>query len=189
MNVAVTCEHRFARTPDGSVWTTGVNSYEFWTRYLAVFDRVKVVARVKDADIADPGWLRADGAGVEFAAVPNYLGPWQYLARAAKVRRAVHQAVVESEAVIMRVSSHLAGCLEPKLIRSGHPFGLEVVNDPYDVFAPGAVRYKLRALFRWWFTRQLRRQCARAAGVAYVTETALQLRYPNQAYSVGMSDV
>jgi glycosyltransferase involved in cell wall biosynthesis len=89
----------------------------------------------------------------------------------------------------MRVSSHLAGCLEPKLFRSGHPFGLEVVNDPFDVFAPGAVKYRLRPFFRWWFTRQLRRQCSRAAGVAYVTETALQQRYPNQAYSVGMSDV
>ena len=48
--------------------------------------------------------------------------------------------VMIRDAVIMRVSSHLAGLLEPKLAREGRPFGLEVVNDPYDVFAPGAVR-------------------------------------------------
>ena len=189
MNVAVTSEHRFARTPDGAVWTTGINAYEFWARYLTVFDRVKVVARVKDVRAVDAAWRRADGVRVEFTKVPNYLGPWQFLWKARKVLRTVRNAVGRRDAVIMRVSSHLAGCLEPKLLRSGHPFGLEVVNDPYDVFAPGAVRHNLRPLFRWWFTRQLRRQCARAAGVAYVTETALQLRYPSQAYSVGMSDV
>jgi len=189
MNVAVTSEHRFTRTPDGAVWTTGINSYEFWTRYQTAFDGVKIIARVKVAAAANPAWKRADGPGVRFMEIPDYLGPWQYLMRAWQVRRAVRNAVGERDAVIMRVSSHLAGCLQPKLNSSGHPFGLEVVNDPYDVFAPGAVHYRLRPLFRWWFTRQLRRQCASAAGVAYVTESALQLRYPNQAYSVGMSDV
>jgi glycosyltransferase involved in cell wall biosynthesis len=166
-----------------------LNAYEFWTRYLAVFDQVQPVARVLDVDTVPSAYRRADGAGVSFSAVPNYLGPWQYAARALKVRRAVRNGVQRANAVIMRVSSHLGGCLEPELSRHGHPFGLEVVNDPYDVFAPGAVRYQLRPLFRWWFTRQLRRQCRAAAGVAYVTERTLQSRYPNAAYSVGMSDV
>ena len=39
----------------------------------------------------------------------------------------------------MRVSSQLAGCLEPWLMEHRHPYGLEVVNDPYDVFAPGCL--------------------------------------------------
>ena len=189
MKVVVTNEHRFYRTPDGAIWTQGINSYEFWTRYLSAFNGVKVVARVESVAAADPAWRRADGPSVEFMRVPNYLGPWQYVAAARNVRRAVRNAVGDDDAVIMRVSSHLAGLLEPKLAREGRPYGLEVVNDPYDVFAPGAVRYRLRPLFRWWFTRQLQRQCARAVGVAYVTESALQRRYPNLAYSVGMSDV
>jgi hypothetical protein len=73
------------------------------------------------------------------------------------VRRAIRRAAGPRDAVIMRVSSHLAGCLEPQLLRESRPFGLEVVNDPYNVFAPGGVRYRLRPLFPWWFTRQLRR--------------------------------
>jgi glycosyltransferase involved in cell wall biosynthesis len=189
MNLLITTEHRFARTPDGSVWTESINSYDFWTRYLVVFDRVRIAARVQDVPAIGEGWRRADGPGVAVHAVPNYLGPWQYVAKARSVRRAVRRATAPGDAVIMRVSSHLAGCLEPQLLDERRPFGLEVVNDPYDVFAPGAVRYRLRPLFRWWFTRQLRRQCRRSAGVAYVTERALQARYPNAAYSVGMSDV
>ena len=65
---------------------------------------------------------------------------------------------------------------------------LSVVDDPYDVFAPGAVKYSLRPLFRWYFT-PIARQCRNADGVAYVTERALQNRYPCAAFSMGMSDV
>jgi glycosyltransferase involved in cell wall biosynthesis len=189
MNVVVTTEHRFCRTPDGAVWTNGLNAYYFWTRYLSVFERVKVVGRVTGVAEAPDGFRRADGPGVKFVDVTNYLGPWQYLAKAWSVRQAIKASVGRRDAVIMRVSSHIAGCLEPWLRRAGHPYGLEVVNDPFDVFAPAAVRYRLRPLFRWWFTRQLRRQCSHAAGVAYVTEAALQARYPCAAFSMGMSDV
>jgi len=64
------------------------------------------------------------------------------------------------------------------LMRAGRPYGLEVVGDPWDVFAPGVVRHPLRPFLRRYFWWQLRRQCAGAAGVAYVTERALQKRYP-----------
>src|SRR5258708_12511067 len=58
------------------------------------------------------------------------------------------------------------------------PFGVEVVGDPFDVFAPGGVRHPLRPLFRRWFTHRLRLVCGRACAAAYVTEQALQRRYP-----------
>jgi glycosyltransferase involved in cell wall biosynthesis len=189
MDVLVSLEHRFARTPDGAVWTQGINAYDFWTRYLTAFDRVKVLARIYDVPRPEPDWRRADGPSVGFVTVPNYLGPWQYLGKALPVRRALRAAVGERDAAIMRVSSHIAGCLQPWVVRGRRPYGLEVVNDPYDLFAPGSVRYALRPFFRWWFARQLRGQCRSACGVAYVTETTLQRRYPCARYSVGMSDV
>lgn len=46
MNVVVALEHRFDRTPDGKVWTQVAFPHSFWMRYLEVFDRVIVVARV-----------------------------------------------------------------------------------------------------------------------------------------------
>jgi glycosyltransferase involved in cell wall biosynthesis len=58
---------------------------------------------------------------------------------------------------------------------------VEVVADPYDVFAPGSVKHPLRPFFRWWFPRQLRRQCAGACAAAYVTRHNLQRRYPPAA--------
>jgi glycosyltransferase involved in cell wall biosynthesis len=53
------------------------------------------------------------------------------------------------------------------------------------------VRHPLRPLLRWWFPRQLRRVCAEASAVTYVTERALQRRYPPtpSAFSIHCSDV
>jgi glycosyltransferase involved in cell wall biosynthesis len=78
----------------------------------------------------------------------------------------------------MRVGSQIAAVLEPHLRKSGRPYGLEVVGDPHETFAPGAVRHPLRPFFRWSFSRRLKQQCRHASGVAYVTEKALQERYP-----------
>jgi glycosyltransferase involved in cell wall biosynthesis len=178
MNLIVALEQRFEGTPDGKVWTPGPFAHSFWQRYLDVFEHVGVVVRVHRVGAQTPGWARADGPGVSFVRVTYYLGPWQYLLRRRRVLSDVRGVVGPSDAVILRVGSQVAACLEPQLRREGRPYGLEVVGDPYDVFAPGAIVHPLRPLFRWWFPRQLRRQCARACATAYVTEHALQRRYP-----------
>jgi glycosyltransferase involved in cell wall biosynthesis len=191
VRVAVVLEHRFDSTPDGAVWTRTQFARPFWQRYLEVFDEVRVVARVRKVPTAAADWARADGDGVRFAPVAHYIGPLEYLRRAVEVRRTVRAAVPSDVAVVMRVGSHLAGQIEPLLGQRGQPYGLEVVYDPFDMFAPGSIDHPSRAFFRWWFPRQLRRQCRRATAVAYVTEQALQRRYPPgpQAYAIHVSDV
>ncbi len=189
MNLVVALEKRYESTPDGKVWTQGTFAYPFWRRYLDVFDHVRVVARVRRVATPTPGWVEADGPGVSFAPVTYYLGPWQYLRRRRRIRADVQEVVGPSDAVILRVSSQIAACLEPQLRRSGRPYGVEVVCDPYDVFAPGSVVHPLRPFFRWSFPRQLRRQCAQACGALYVTDQALQRRYPCPTYATGVSDV
>ncbi len=46
---------------------------------------------------------------------------------------------------------------------------------------PASARVRLRPLFRWQQTRALKRLCRHASSVAYVTESALQHRYPPAA--------
>jgi glycosyltransferase involved in cell wall biosynthesis len=189
MTVVILLEERYYRTPDGSVWTLGAHAYRFWCRYLGDFDRVRVVARVLDVPELTGNAQRADGPRVDIAAVPYYVGPAQFMRHSWAIRRAIRRAIGPKDAVILRVPSTLANCLEAELRTSNRPFGLEVIADPYDVFAPRAVKHSMRQFFRWWFARVLRRQCKNAAGVAYVTEHTLQRRYPSSRYSVGMSDV
>jgi len=190
MNLIVALEQRFEGTPDGRVWTLGPFANSFWQRYLDVFEHVRVVARVRRVAAPTPGWVRTDGPGVSFVPVTYYLGPWQYLRCRRRILADVRGVVGPSDAVILRVGSQVAACLEPQLRRSGRPYAVEVVSDPYDVFSPGAVRHPLRPFFRWWFPRQLRRQCTEACAAAYVTKHALQRRYPpGQCFSTYYSSV
>jgi glycosyltransferase involved in cell wall biosynthesis len=156
---------------------------------LNVFDRVRAVARVRNVPAVPEGWKRADGPGVSFAAVPHYIGPWQYLLRCRKVRQAARSAVGPADAVLIRGASPISDAIVAMLHRAGRPFGLEILGDPYEALAPGAVRHPLRPFFRWWFTRGLQRECQSACAAAYVTEQTLQRRYPCPGYTTHFSDV
>ena len=178
MNVTVVIHHRFATTPDGGNWTSSIYPYHFWTRYLAVFEGVNIVARTQHVQTAPAGACLADGPGVKLLPLPYFIGPLRYLFQAHNVNRALRRGMNPSDAVILRVSSHLAELAASVLRQSGHPFGVEVVGDPFDEFAPGANTNPFRPFFRWLMPRRLRRQCLDACACAYVTERALQQRYP-----------
>lgn len=168
-------------------------AHSFWERYLAVFDEVVVVARARTLDSPMPptDWHRMDGPNVTLRALPPFVGPEQYLRMWRQVQEATRQVTRKGDAVIARVPSREGTLILRALPTRDYPFGLEVVADPYDVFAPGGVDHAARRFFRWWDTRKLQRQCARACATAYVTKTALQNRYPPgpDAYAIGCSDV
>ncbi|MGC5019692.1 glycosyltransferase family 4 protein [Micromonospora sp. DT47] len=178
MRVVVTAETRFSRTPDGAVWTVGSASHRFWTRYLTTFEQVRVVARTLDVPTPADDAVRVDGSQVEVWPVPHYVGPREYLRFRRRVGAAVRAAADHADAVILRVPSPIGALLASARQRRGLPYGLEVVGDPYDVFAPGVVSHPLRPLLRQWSFRTLRHQCASAKAVSYVTEQCLQARYP-----------
>jgi glycosyltransferase involved in cell wall biosynthesis len=187
--LTVTVEQRYLRTPDGSIWGPQLG-YSFWCRYLEVFNRVHVVARVLDAPTVSDQWVRAEGDGVSFACIPHYVGPWEYLSRRQEVKQAVLAAIEQRNALIMRLDSQLAALVYPALRLSDRPYGVEVVTDPYDVFSPGS-RHVFRPFFRLKFMLQLKQQCAGACAAAYVTSRALQQRYPPapNAFSTWYSSV
>ncbi|MDQ6861798.1 MAG: glycosyltransferase family 4 protein [Verrucomicrobiota bacterium] len=178
MKVVVTCPQHFLRTPDGNVWTDGQFPYAFWTRYLSVFDGVRIVGRVREVAAVPEAAQLAGGEGVSFIEVPDYHGPQQYLLRAPQVIAATARAVKNGDAVVLRAPGEIGTWLVRHIRRKPRPYGVEVVSDPFDVFAPKAVEHPFRPFFRWWFCRNLRRECESACAAAYVTERALQNRYP-----------
>ncbi len=135
MFVVVTTEVHFYRTAEGSVWTQAECAYRFWKRYLEVFDGVRVIAHVRDIAVAPPESIRVDGPNVSVTAVPDYLGPWQYLRNRTDVCRIVQGSVGPEDAVILRAPSQLSNCLYPVIKASSRPYGIEVIGDPWDVFA------------------------------------------------------
>jgi glycosyltransferase involved in cell wall biosynthesis len=181
VKVLVTTEQRFHRA-DGRVVTAGPIGYDFWKRYLDVFDEVGVLARVHTAPVSGDALREVTGPGVRVFEMPAYVGPWSYLLSFPSLRRAVGAAAQGRSAVIVRAPSPLGALLLGRLPeRYRRAFGLEVIGDPLGVFARGSVRHPLRVVFRWWFAAQLRRQCRQAAAIAYVTRRTLQARYPPRA--------
>ncbi|TKB75823.1 MAG: glycosyltransferase family 4 protein [Nitrospira sp.] len=191
MNLTVSSEQRLCLADDGTVWTSGQGGYRFFQRYLDVFDSVRVVARLQRVPEISPTWIRANGDRVSFVPVPYYIGPWQYVRKALQIRRLLRNIAGSSEAAILRVPSVLATDLVGAFTRVQHPYGVEVLGDPWDVMAPGVVGHPLRPFIRVWSYRQLKRQCKGACASAYVTKEALQRRYPSSpdAFWVSCSDV
>ncbi len=177
MRLCITTEEHYFRSPDGKVWTIVGNGCVHFRRYLGAFNEVVVIGRVRDVNAAEPGWNRVDGDGVLVGAVPDYTGPVEYWRIRQDVMRAIRAAVGDGDAIVLRVGSQIAHCLESGL-RAGRPFGVEVLGDPEQIFSPGVVSHPLRPVLRWWFARQLRDQCRRACAVSYVTASALQGKYP-----------
>jgi len=189
MRLIVTSEYRFSLAPDGSVWTNVAYGYPFWARYLSAFDSVRIVVRAKVDSAISESYKAVTGPAVEFWPLPFYLGPEQFLLRRREICKFLLAAVEPADALLCRVGSRLADELLPSFWKDGRPYGLEVVGDPHEAMGPHTIRHPLRPLFRTLAARSLRRQCARAVAVAYVTRDCLQKRYPCPAHSVGVSDV
>lgn len=178
MKLAFVLEQRFLVDHTGVAWTPNAYSRAHWDVYLQYFDAVHVVARAERVAEVPQGHSVADGDGVRLMPVPYYVGPVGFARQLAGVRRAVKEALDQSEAVILRTPGMLAAVAYSVMREERRPYGVHVVGDPYDVYAPGAIRHPARPFFRWWFSRQLRKQCADSAVATYVTAEALQRRYP-----------
>ena len=172
------------------VYTAGSSTMPSGCDIWKCSNEVRVLGRVQSANEASVIMRRSDGDRVQFIPLPFYHGPMQYLWRSGAVQLAIRKSLRSEDAVILR-SGHVANCLAAVLQKYGHPYGVEVIGDPYDVFAPGANAHPLRCFLRWWYPRQLRQLCARAAAVAYVTADALQKRYPASrvAFSTNYSSI
>ena len=189
MKLCVALECRFTRLPDGSVWTENQYATSFWDPYLAVFDHVRCLARVRDVRWREDGWQRADSDRVSFSAVPAYHGGAQFIRRFVSVRQAIHRAIRPGHAYLLRLPGPIGELAGRQLRKMDYPYAVEVLGDPYEVFSPGAVRHPLRAFLRRYAPRQLRRHCADACAVSYVTDTVLQRRYPSAGVSTAASDI
>jgi glycosyltransferase involved in cell wall biosynthesis len=189
MNVLVTASAHFAQTPDGTLWAKDASlGYEFWAPYLEVYDTLLACVRTRQCGHPPEGWVQSSGERMTVIAMPDFYGPRGMARHYLALRQTTQAALAQADAVQMRISCPIGGTVFAQL-PLGRPYGVEVVNDPYDVFAPGSVKHPLRPFFRWWFPHELRQQCASAAGALYVTQHALQRRYPCPNYMVGVSDV
>lgn len=188
MRLVIDLGGRYDRAPDGGIWVKSGCLYQYWTRYLGIFDEVVLVARARDVDSPAADLSRVDGDGVRFHAVPYFEGPLSYARQARGIRAAARRSVRWGDAVVLS-GSPLAPFMADNLRRTGYPYAMRMIGDPYDLFAPGANDHPMRPILRYWITRQVTGLCHDACSAIYVTRQALQERYPCPGLCVGVSDV
>lgn len=181
MNVLVAVDAQLFKTPDGKVWSKTIYGYDFWKRYLDVFESVTVVSRIGDAEYSQvDGYLRADGANVTFAPMPMVRGMKGYIKKFFSFVSSAKEAVDGQECAIIRLPSISATFVESIYKHTHKPYVLEVVVDPLNAYAGNRLAAKV-------LTAQLKKACLNANGVSYVTQFALQEQYPCRAKQMGHS--
>lgn len=153
--------------------------YAVILRYLEGFDFVRIIIRTKEVENSDElgvyNKLIADPRIVLFP-VPLFQKSTQLISNYRRLQQTIHQAADGCDAAIFRIPSVLGfWCLN--IVKKKHlPFALEVVANPYDIS-------KQTKSLRSWILMRLfhhyqKKACRNAVGVAYVTQTSLQERYP-----------
>lgn len=180
MKLIFVTEARFTKDSNGSFYGDASFNYKLWIRYLTCFSEVMIMARVNydEKYIGDHCYL-ASGPNVSFIELPIFIGPLQYLKKRTQVVVKIKESIDSVDGVfICRIPGTIGDLAIQHLYKSKRPFGVEVVGDPWDVFAPGTIKHFFRRYFRWSGYFNLRKNVANASAVLYVTEKKLQQRYP-----------
>lgn len=185
--LVLTTEQHFLRAPGGGVHVVGSEAYDFFARYLQVFERVTVLSRVRDAEELPRSARRADGEGVRFYDLPDFHGASGTLVGALPAARAVARAVDahRGELFMLRPPGPVSLLTYAALERRRAPFAVELVTDPAETFRASAFGSPLLSLLRRPLAGAFARMCRRALAVSYVTERHLQARYPARAPELG----
>lgn len=193
MELVFITEARFVKDADGRIFSTdGTFSKELWARYLRSFSHVYVIARVgRNAENNMEENFRADSSHVSFIELPYYTGLKGCLKNHIEIKKIIKGSILKGRAYICRIPGILGTIAAGELRKKGLPYGTEAAGDPYEVFAPGAVKSPLRPIFRIIMTRQMKSIVLNSSAVLYVTRQALQNRYPAKpgTFTVSASNV
>ncbi len=179
MEVLVVADAHFYKTPDGKYWAKTIYSYNFWERYLEVFDKVAVVSRTKHLDMIDTeNYLRVDGPNLRVIELPFLRGMKDYIRHYFELRKAAKHSIEGAATAIFRLPSVVSSVVLEFYRKTGKPYSIEVVADPYDAYSKNKIAQK-------YYTEKLKQAALNANGVSYVTQYYLQTQYPSTAYLKG----
>lgn len=174
MKVLIADNVHLVRTKDGEYYSPSIYSYDFFKRYLNVFDKVKCMGKTKYVNDIDTGnYLKVSGSGIEIVELPWYQGMKAMFCLLPKLIKIYRHAADDCDCCIYRIAQ-VESFLLYMFTKRKVPFCVEVVNDPESfVDMPSYARK-----FSVYMTRKM---TWKADGASYVTEHFLQNKYPSKA--------
>jgi glycosyltransferase involved in cell wall biosynthesis len=192
MNLVLVLEHRFRRGSDGKVYSSSnsINT-RIWDRYLKKFDKIIVVGRIENTDNSIGQEYYVENPNVSFFEIPFYLGPIQFLKKQPEIKNVLNNLIHPENAYLCRLPSMVGKMLIKKLQKEHIPYCAEVVGDPWETFAPKAMKVKFSIIHRLRGYYNLKKLVKSASGAIYVTKNQLQKRYPvaQNAFTTHASNV
>lgn len=181
LRLLLVVDNHLGRTKDGRIWSKGIYDYSFFARYLDAFDEVNVAIRIEDIEDDHIGYPNlCSGPNINFLKIPDFRGISGYVNNFFAVNKAIRAYCQDCDCAIVRIPSAI-GFQFASILRKKMPYALEVVVDPWDFAAPRMLKSRFRPLIRLLWTYKLKQLCKDANGVSYVTQFALQKRYPSRA--------
>lgn len=179
MKVLVSDDVHIYVLPDGSCWSDAINGYDFYKRYLDVFDSVRLVGRLKNVDQLPCKCLRLDGPGIEIYGIPFFQGPRQLIPKVFSIIKRLKDVSKNCDVAVLRMPS-VTSFFTAYRIDKTLPLGIEIVYDPYNDINDSYFSITNKLMWRV-MAGLMKRNCMKANGVAYVTQEAIQKHIPSYA--------
>lgn len=162
----------------GKYYARTQEKYDFYQRYLRVFDQLRLVTRCVEEEKLGRSRVALDDPRIEYVPMPFFSGPIQYVKNYFRVSKALKHITEGCDAAVVRLPSTIAQRVCEKVIKSGIPYATELVYDAKDAFE-GASSATERILWKI-IHRQMVDDCAKADGVSCVTKHYLQQHYTSK---------
>lgn len=181
MDILVVADGHYYIDPEKNVYVESVFDYSFYARYLSAFDDVYAIIRAEKVENVPKNCKLASGKHVHFLPIPPTRGVKQYFKNYTRTKTIIEKYIKKFDMAIFRVPGVVSNLVSSIYMKTGKPFAIEVVVDPWEYFSKGTVRGITRPFIRLFWTMNLKNICKKANGVSYVTEYYLQKKYPCKA--------
>lgn len=150
--------------------------YDFYQRYLRVFDQLRLVTRCVVEETLGKTHVPLDqDPRIEYVPIPFFSGPIQYAKKYFEIDKVTANIAEGCDAAILRLPSTVAQRVCDQVMKAGIPYATELVYDAKDGYeGESNIIHKLLWLR---IHHQMKCACAKADGVACVTEQYLQKHY------------
>lgn len=175
MKLLLVCDDTIIKY-DGKFYFPSKERFDFYQRYLRVFDNLRLVGREESVSDLKGGFIPLDKEPrLDYIPLPGFHGPKEYITQYFETGRAMKKITQGCDAAVLRLPSTVAQRAYKYVKKAKLPYAVEVVFDSYDGFK-SAKKIYLKVLY-YTIYKQLLDTCYNADGVSCVTEHYLQQRY------------
>ena len=167
MDILVVADGHYYRTPEGTVYCDSIYDYNFYKRYLLGFDHVYAAIRTEDVQEVPKGKKVSSGDNVTFLPLPAFRGPIEYLKKYFEIKKCIKKYCRQYDRAVFRIPAASSNLFCRQFAKTGKPFAVEVVIDPWENFGPGTAGNPIiNWIVRRDWTNLVKSMCQKATGAS-----------------------